>query len=285
MSIKIRQVIEFNSDFQYFAGFLNHIVQQSSINANVKFQNRKVILEIDETDKEKVQKFSDEVTKYLPHSLFLGEIDTSNFDGDLEKHNSISPDYEIAPCNFCIEELSNETSPHYLDNGYRCSHYSNKGELFLEDEFTYSPNYSENSILLLTNSAKFDELFIATDDEKKALFSIEKPTLKLTIRNQELKELTGKKYLFVKAPWSVKSVLVAIQSKESGFDYLFFNDNDDLKAIVIQDNISFIKANRLLPKLKNLHENRLLNRFLNILDEANFKNGIGIYLNDKSGSI
>jgi len=281
MSVKIKQEIEFRADFSYFAGFINHIINEVGINANVEFKNRKIILKIDEEDEKKVENFSNIITKYLPHSLFLGEIDTKSCDEEVNKNDFISPDYEIAPCNFCIKELNEPKSPHYLDDNYKCNHYSNKGDLKLIDNLTYSPNYSNNSILLITNTTKFDELFIATENEKKALFSIEKPTIKLTIKDEELKKITSKNYIYVKAPWSIKSLLVSIEAKESGFDYLFFNDFDDLKAIVIKNNISFIKANRLLPPLKNLNENKLINRFLNILDEANFNSAVGIYLNTK----
>ncbi len=278
MSIKIKQEIEFNADFEYFAGFLNYIIKKSNINAVVEFKEKRVILKIDENDEKRVEEFNNNIIKYLPHSLFLGNIKTFSCkdDTNMVKRDFISSDYEISPCNFCINEIINS---HYLNDEYRCNHYSNEGKLLLTDNFTYSPNYSPNSILLIRDRNNFNELFIATKEEKEALFSIEKPTLKLTIKSSKLKKLTSKNYIFVKAPWSIKSILAVINAKENNFDYLFFNDNDDLKAVVIEKSISFIKANRLLPKLKDLHEDKIINRFLNILDEAKFENGIGIYLN------
>jgi len=281
MSVKIKQEIEFRANFDYFAGFINFIIKKANINANVEFENKKIVLKIDEEDEKKVEDFSNIITKYLPHSLFLGEIDTKTCKEELSQDDFCSQDYEIAPCNFCIEELSNPKGSHYLDDEYKCKHYSNKGELNTKDNLTYSLNYSKDSILLLANTSKFDEYFIATNDEKKALFSIEKPTIKLTIKDEELKKLTSKNYIFVKAPWSIKSILASIDAKESGFDYLFFNDFDDLKAIVIKQNISFIKATRLLPPLKNFHKDKTINRFLNVLEEAGYDQGIGIYLNQE----
>ncbi len=57
----------------------------------------------------------------------------------------------------------------------------------------YSPHYSPNCSLLLCDATKVDELFIMTDDEKKVLFSIEKPTIKATIKDKVLKEITVEK--------------------------------------------------------------------------------------------
>lgn len=70
--------------------------------------------------------------------------------------------------------------------------------------------------------------------KKKALFSIEKPSIKVTIDDETLKELTGKNYIWIKSPSTVKSTLVALNAKESGVSYLFFKDTYENKAVVIQ---------------------------------------------------
>jgi len=60
-----------------------------------------------------------------------------------------------------------------------------------------------------------------------------------------------KKFIYLKAPFDTRSTLAAINAKDSDISYLFFADNEDLKAITIQDNISIIKANRVAKELDN----------------------------------
>ncbi len=123
--------------------------------------------------------------------------------------------------------------------------------------------------------------FILTDDELKALFSIEKPTIKVTIQNETIKELTGKNYIYIKAPYNNRSALAATNAKESDVDYLFFQDENDFKAVIVQKNITIIKASRLTTTLENLDEDKTINRFLNISKEASFtKSSIGANLSN-----
>ncbi len=113
-------------------------------------------------------------------------------------------------------------------------------------------------------------MFILTDDEKKLLFSIEKPTIKATIKSDEIKEFTGRNFIDIKAPYNMRSTLVAINAKDAEMPYMFFQGGDDLKAIKVQDNFSIIRANRVAKKLENLNQNPTLNRFENLAKEANF---------------
>jgi hypothetical protein len=80
-----------------------------------------------------------------------------------------------------------------------------------------------------------------TDDEKKVLFSIEKPTIKVTIKDETLKQLTNKIYINVKSPHNVKSSLAALNAEDSKIDYLFFEDIDETKVVVVQSHISLIR--------------------------------------------
>jgi hypothetical protein len=68
----------------------------------------------------------------------------------------------------------------YLDDTLLCNHYGNTPQKY-EDKNSFSPHYSDGATLLVIDPAKINELFILTDDEKKVLFSIEKPTIKVTI--------------------------------------------------------------------------------------------------------
>jgi hypothetical protein len=123
-----------------------------------------------------------------------------------------------------------------------------------------------------------------TDDEKKVLFSIEKPTIKLTIKDKILKEMTGKTYINVKSPYNVKSSLAALNAEDSEIDYLFFEDNNETKAVVVQKNISIIRDNKISTKLINFVDKNDVNRFLNIANSIGKNNeAIGAYLSVKNG--
>ncbi len=277
----VKQIINYNSNNTYFAGFLQTIINNSQINASVSQNNNKIELLIDTNDEKKLELFNENLAKYLPHSFFLGEIETLNSDEKIVPSDFKSDDYNIAPCPKCLELIQDPSSQNYLDDSLQCTHYSNKGEKVYQDFTIFSPHYSQDCAVLITNSEKIDELFIVTDDEIKALFSVEKPTIKVTIKDEILKNLTGKNYIFIKAPYNTRSLMASINAKESGVDYLFFEDTNDLKIIVIQKNKTIIKASRVAKQLEFLNEDSVLNRFLNITKEAGFnQSAIGVNLSN-----
>ena len=269
----VKQIINYNSNNRYFAGFLQTIINNSQINASVNQKNNTIELLIDTNDEKSLEQFNENLSKYLPHSIFLSDIETQNSDEKIDTSDFKSEDYNIAPCPKCLELLSDPGSQYYLDESLKCNHYNNDAQEIYEDFTIFSPHYSQDCAVLITNSEKLNELFILTDDEVKALLSIEKPTIKATIKDETLKNLTGKNYIFIKAPYNNRSFLASINAKESGVDYLFFNDINDLKIVVIQHNKTIIKASRVAKKLETLNEDKVLNRFLNISNEAGFTQG------------
>jgi hypothetical protein len=269
----VKQTIQFNSENRYFAGFLQELINISDIDASVSFENKKITLLVDNNDEDKLNRFNENINKYLPQSIFLGDIETVVEDTKVEKSNFTSPTYNIAPCAKCLELLTDPASEHYLDGSLKCTHYSNEEPEEFEDFTTFSPHYSKGSSVLITNPSKVSDLFIVTEDEIQILFSIEKPTIKVTIKDETLKELTGKNYIYIKAPYNNRSALAALNAKESEVDYLFFQDSDDLKMVVVQKNKTIIKASRVAKELENLNEDIQINRFLNIKKEAGFEKG------------
>lgn len=269
----IKQTINYYGSNRYFAGFLQEIINLSKIEASVDFQDNKITLIVNDADQQKLEKFNTYVSKYLPNSIFLGEIDTKIYDGKIVKSNFTSPNYDIAPCPKCLELLTDPSSAFYLDESLRCNHYSNAGDEQFDDFTIFSPHYSSGCSVLLCDGSKINDLFIVTQEEIRALFSIEKPTLKVTIKDETLKQLTNKNYIYVKSPYNNRSTLAALNAKESGVDYLFFLDKNDLKATVVQKNTTVIKASRVAAKLENLNQDTQINRFLNIKKEANFSKG------------
>ena len=275
----IKQTIKFNSPNKYFGGFIQNIIDQSNIKASIEQNENTINILVDDTDPN-LETFNKNLQNYLPHSIFLDEIETIQSEENISDTRFTSPQYNIAPCNKCLELLNDPSSTHYLDENLLCEHYSNVAEQKYEDYTIFSPHYKKDASVLITNSTKINELFILTEAEIKALFSIEKPTIKATIKDESLKNLTNQNYIYVKAPYNNRSALAAINAKESGVDYLFFEDIDDLKIVIVQKNTSIIKASRVATPLAKLNDDPTLNRFLNIAKEAQFTKGaIGANLN------
>lgn len=281
--MSIIQKIKYNSDNTYFAGFLQSLIDESGVRASVEQSDRVITLKIDNNNEENVNEFNTLVAKYLPHSIFLDEIETIVSDEDITPSNFKSVDYNIAPCAKCMEIISDPSSQNYLDGDIICNHYSNEGVETYNDVTIFSPHFSEGCTVLVTDTSKVSDLFIITEDEIKALFSIEKPTIKVTIKDETLKELVGDKFVKIKTPYNVKSFLASINAKESGVDYLFFYQENDLDTVIVQKNLSIVKANRVAKELENLDDDSVINRFLNIKKEADFtKNAVASYLSTKA---
>ncbi|MDC0932625.1 hydrogenase [Arcobacteraceae bacterium] len=264
----IVQKIQYNSENKYFAGFLQNMIDESALHARVEQKKNEIVLTLDEKDEKALVTFSELTTKFLPHSLFLGEITTARVDTEIEPLEFKSDNYEISLCRRCIENLQDPSSESYLDDNLICNHYNNTPLENEVDNNTFTPNYSEGSTLLVVDPTKINDLFIITKDEYRALFSIEKPTIKVTIKDQELKELTGKQFINIKSTYNMKSTLTAINAKDSELSYIFFNDLNPSKIVIVQKNISIIRDNKFSKKLENLDEDRVLNRFLNIVNET-----------------
>ena len=280
----IVQKIQYNSENKYFAGFLQNMINESSLHGNVEQNKNEIVLTIDDKDENALATFSELTSKYLPQSLFLGEVSTSELTREIKSLEFKSDNYEISLCRRCIENLQDPSSESYLDDNLICNHYNNTPVDNVIDNNTFTPNYSEGSTLLVVDPSKISDLFIITKDEHQALFSIEKPTIKVTIKDPELKELTGKKFINIKSTYNMKSTLTAINAKDSELSYIFFNDLNPSKVVVVQKNTLIIRDNKFSKKLENLNEDKVLNRFLNIVKETpNPKNAIGVNLSAKNG--
>jgi len=280
----IVQKIQYNSNNQYFAGFLQNMIDESALNASIEQNKNEITLTIDEKDEKALSSFSDLTSKYLPHSLFLGEISTNTDDVEIKKSEFKSENYEISLCSRCLGKLQDPSSQSYLDDNLQCNHYNNLPQENTVDYNTFTPNFSEGSTLLLVDPSKVNDLFIITKDEYRALFSIEKPTIKVTIKDEELKELTGKKFINIKSTYNMKSTLAAINAKDSELSYIFFNDLTPSKVVVVQKNTSIIRDNKFSKKLEDLDKDQVVNRFLNIVQETiNPKNAIGANMSATNG--
>ncbi|WP_353661407.1 hydrogenase [Hydrogenimonas sp. SS33] len=282
--MSILQKIEYRIEHKYFAGFLQYAIDESGVEGAVTQKRGAVLLALSEEDPKALERFSAYTQKYLPHSIFMGEIKTGRKVAKVPQERFHSPAYPIAPCPLCIEEITDPASDRYLDDTVRCTHYAND-EVYEDVDPTYfSPHYNGNDTVLLCDATKVRELFLVTDEEIKALFSIEKPTLKVTVNDAQLREITGKKFLRVKAPYNVKSVLAALNAKESGINTLFFNERPNEPFVVlVQEHLHMVRDNRISAALQPLHPDPALNRFLNVAEEAGASQAIGAYLSRSRG--
>jgi hydrogenase maturation factor HypF (carbamoyltransferase family) len=288
----IKQVIKYNSENQYFAGFLQSIIDESDILGSVEQGKDEIVLFLDDTDAEKLEKFSELADKHLPHSIFLGDIQTTQEDAEIKSTRFISKPYNIGLCPKCLEALTDPASEDYLNDDLKCNHYSND-ILYHNDTTFFTPHYTDGCAVLLADASKIDELFIITDAEKKALFSIEKPIIKATIKDEELKAICSKNYINIKSPYNVRSTLAALNAKDSEIPYLFFQNHHDLDVIKVQENTTIIRATRVAKILDNINKkDGVLNRFANIAKEADFhtkalaanmstRNGISFLLSNR----
>lgn len=279
----LRQQIGYSSSNSYFAGFLQALAKKSGIGGKISQTKGSVELLLDESDNVKLEEFGKLTKKYLPHSVFLGEIQSEQIDKEVKSTDFRSEAFNIGLCPQCLETVADPASGRYLDDSLLCDHYSNEPKQF-SDSTIFSPHYSEGDTLLVTDAESLYNLFIVTDDEVKTLFSIEKPTVKVTVQDPEIKELTEKNFINIRFPYNMKSTLAALNAKESGLKYLFFPDSSDKKVVVVQKNFTFVKDNDLTASMKNLDEDPQINRVLNIAQEAEFTKGvIGAYLSQNSG--
>jgi hypothetical protein len=279
----IKQVIQFNSDNEYFAGFLQHIINESEIEGGVTQNGTEITLTIADSDTKKLEKFSELTDRYLPHSIFLGEIQTTQEEISIDTTPFTSKTYDIGLCPKCLENLTDPASDDYLNDDLRCTHYCNDAGYYNDTTF-FTPHYTPGCVVLLADSSKVDELFIMTSAEKEALFSIEKPTIKVTIADEELKAICGKNYISVKSAYNVRSTLAALNAKDSEIAYLFFQNHHDLDLVKVQQNSSIIRASRVAQTLEPLAEDGGVNRFLNSVAESGFGGTVlGAYMSNKNG--
>ncbi len=278
----IEQKIKYESKNCYFAGFLQNIINKSGVVGDVKQKRNEIVLRLNDSDIEALNRFSELTKKELPHSIFIGDIKTEVIDGSLKRVRNI----KCEPCNIslcpkCLEEINDPASENYLNDSLVCMDYSNYEPFYDTDNTVFSPHYTKNSSILVCDIEKIDDMFILTDEEKKLLFSIEKPTIKATIKSIEIKKFTQRSFIDIKAPYNTRSTLVSITAKEANIPYLFFQDRDDLKITKVKDSFIIVKASRVTRKLERLNKNSTLNRFENIAKEANFRKVVCANLSTK----
>ncbi len=277
--MSIVQTIRYDAPYDYFGGFIQNAIDETDVNASVSRTKEGFELVIDEEDPQKLERFSLFLQKYLPHSIFLKAIDTKQADKKPAAETFSSETYAIAPCPICLEKLTDPASQEYLSDTIVCTHYANEADESKFDPTLFSPHFHRNDTILLCNPEKVHDLFHLTEQELKTLMSIEKPVLKLTLKDETLKETVGRNYCHVQAPYNIKSALAALNAKESGIDTLFFNRHPtEPEAVVVQDHICLVRDNRLTPAPAAKYSDAMLDRFDAIAKEAGYESALGAYM-------
>lgn len=279
----IKQRIEFASDAAYFGGFLQALIDESGVVASLEQRGAEITLYIEDSEPSTLEQFVQNTQKYLPHSLFLGEIESSWQEEYLPQERFISPSYPISLCQKCLRELHDPASSEYLNQDLVCRDYSNEDGVVFEDPHYYSPHYTKGSSLLVVDPQALSKLFSLTQKEIETLYSIEKPSLKVRIADSTLMEICGSEFIAIKAPSTLKSTLVALNAKESEIEYLFFMPQELLEVAVSKESVRVIRdALGVSRSLERFVEEPLLNRFVNIAMELERgEKTLGAYLNQK----
>jgi hypothetical protein len=167
-----------------------------------------------EGNEEELEKFSNELARELPLSVFLKSLKaeiTEEFKDDEKRE---FPDISLAPCPKCLREVKDPENENYYNIFHHCEvcGYKAKGEktdksLFdglakkLKEEgkisvqtmngaYEISTNLENAELLVAKDLAAVAKYFMSFEGDAKALASIEKPVIKLKT-NIEFKKTFG----------------------------------------------------------------------------------------------
>ncbi len=297
----IVQTITFNSDKNYYMGFLQNILNLSDVAGYVTRRGKKIEMVIEQSDEEALERFSQNVEKMLPHSIFLDTFRTDISETLEPKEEFFIHELGHGLCPRCLhEELYNPESQNYKNAAYRCDHYLQKPlkqkgfEKDMEQLATslgeepeiiegeeYATEYFDDAFLLLLDPLRALELFLLSEEEKKALFSFEKPLLKVAIKDEVLQERVGRKYIKVKVYDNAFDAVLAHTVKER-LPFLFKRaKKKGTEAFINKERLYLLRSGEYGATLLHRHSEPLTNLMYNVIDEfdATGKKGIVAYCN------
>lgn len=299
--MSILQSIAYHANQSYMAGFLQQLIDQNGLKASIGFDGKKLELVIDEDDETALERFSREVALNLPHSLFMGTIETNPGDRAVSPERFEAKPADLPLCPVCLRELFDASSPSYLNKNLVCTHYGAKTPLSADahpniqmaaDEIlsgqevkvgnrTYRRNYHPGDTLLITDPAQAAALLLLSKEETRALFSIEKPLLKTAVKDESLKALTGTPVITVRLFDDAPSAILSKKAKEKGFRYLFVRSEGELEVMVYKERTHIIHPGSLADRPLPLDADPVISHFLNITDEFGIRDisSLGANLN------
>ncbi len=93
--------------------------------------------------------------------------------------------------------------------------------------FYKAKNLNNDSILMMINAGKITDNLSLITEEFNALLSIERPILNVTLKNEELKKLTGVNTAYVKYPDDGFCILLGTELQKLGVEFIAYEDCDE----------------------------------------------------------
>jgi acylphosphatase len=278
----IVQTIALNTTKNYYAKFIQDIIDECKVNGYVSYENSTIYIVLDESDESKLAEFSTQINTNLPNSIFIDSIDT-------KETNALPPKVEIkysdVDKNIDIKTIKSLIAKE-----------STKSDSFEECEDSgrvYSDEIVEDGYILLLDIAKVDELFLLSPKEKATLLGYEKPIMKVAIKDESLKERLNKNFVDVKVYDNEYEFNLALKYKDS-FAYIF-SKGATLRVFINTDNVHLLSSNSFCSDLEDLDTNPKTNQILNIFSEFDIKKGalvfdidnkyLDIYINKPTGLV
>ncbi|HNW67135.1 MAG TPA: hypothetical protein PKO10_08040, partial [Aliarcobacter cryaerophilus] len=301
--MKLIYKIEYNSTSFYFKRLIDELIKNSNIDANTKQYFGFILIFIDD-ELENIEKFFLNLETNLPYSMFLKKsylIDEFNEEIKELEDKNIKENFEILT-NRKVKDILENSNFDFLSQIVNLNRSFvvkfEDLELFLPNK-NLKENFEKDNYevrLLVTNSQILTDLFIIEEPEINLLCSIERPLVKLKLKNID-ENISNSGYIFTRLVNSSKEVELSKALKEQNIDYiLYVTKKDELKACSFENlNLIISDDKTLYPKYdykKDLIFNsssEYLNSFSNIynavLHEHNLldKTSIGVYfsLNSK----
>jgi hypothetical protein len=305
--MKLIYKIEYNSTSFYFKRLIDELIKNSNIDANTKQYFGFILIFIDD-ELENIEKFFLNLETNLPYSMFLKKsylIDEFNEEIKELEDKNIKENFEILT-NRKVKDILENSNFDFLSQIVNLNRSFvvkfQDLELFLPNK-NLKENFEKDNYeirLLVTNSQILTDLFIIEEPEINLLCSIERPLVKLKLKNID-ENISSSGYIFTRLVNSSKEVELSKALKEQNIDYiLYVTKKDELKACSFENlNLIISDDKTLYPKYdykKDLIFNsssEYLNSFSNVynavLHEHNLldKTSIGVYfsLNSKNSFV
>ena len=305
--MKLIYKIEYNSTSFYFKRLIDELIKNSNIDANTKQYFGFILIFID-NELENIEKFFLNLETNLPYSMFLKKsylIDEFNEEIKELEDKNIKENFEILT-NRKVKDILENSNFDFLSQIVNLNRSFvvkfQDLELFLPNK-NLKENFEKDNYeirLLVTNSQILTDLFIIEEPEINLLCSIERPLVKLKLKNID-ENISNSGYIFTRLVNSSKEVELSKALKEQNIDYiLYVTKKDELKACSFENlNLIISDDKTLYPKYdykKDLifhSSSEYLNSFSNVynavLHEHNLldKKSIGVYfsLNSKNSFV
>lgn len=206
----VQQRYKLTKQVPYFGGFIQNLAIKEGVKFSLEFNENDLVFTVFEDELLVREDLFYKLASLIPNTLFLDDIETREVDEEfVEKRlENIEPTEDVKICPQCLKLLFNEMADEYLDTSLVCSHYLEyplddeelldphlamleieEGHSFSSEIATFTKDPTEN--ILLLNPYIAEDLFVLTEEDKNRLMSLERPSLKVSVFDEVLKEKIG----------------------------------------------------------------------------------------------